>query len=71
MPVSTPIDAVTLSVPDMSCDHCVRAITEALAEKLPGTPVEIDLATKTLRVAAPAEVAAAILADAGYDAVPL
>ncbi len=65
---AAPAEAIVFSVPDMTCGHCVRAITEAFAKKLPGTAVEIDLPTKTVRVAAPAELAVAILADAGYDA---
>lgn len=59
--------ALVLSVPDMTCGHCVGAITAAFAEKLPGVPVEIDLAGKTVRVAAPSDVATAIIADAGYS----
>ncbi|MEB0109717.1 heavy-metal-associated domain-containing protein, partial [Pseudomonas sp. MH9.3] len=39
--------AILFSVPDMTCGHCGGAITAAFAEKLPGVPVEIDLAGKT------------------------
>lgn len=63
-----PAEAITLSVPQMTCSHCVKSITEAFAERLPGTTVAVDLATKTVRVEAPADVAASILADAGYEA---
>lgn len=63
-----PVEAIALSVPDMTCSHCVKAITEAFAERLPGTAVEIDLAARTVCVVAPAELAAAILSDAGYAA---
>lgn len=65
---AAPAEAIAFSVPDMTCGHCVKTITEAFAEKLPGTAIEIDLPAKTVRVAAPAEVATAILSDAGYDA---
>ena len=59
-----PVEAIALSVPDMTCSHCVKAF----AERLPGTAVEIDLAARTVCVVAPAELAAAILSDAGYAA---
>lgn len=30
-------------VPDMSCDHCVQAITRAVTAALPGAAVRVDL----------------------------
>lgn len=30
-------------VPDMSCDHCVQAITRAVTQALPGAAVQADL----------------------------
>lgn len=37
-------------VPEVSCQHCVRAITEEL-RRIPGVrEVEVDLATKVVRV---------------------
>lgn len=30
-------------VPDMSCDHCVKAITRAVTQALPGAAVQVDL----------------------------
>lgn len=40
----------TLSVPDMSCDHCVAAITSEVGA-VPGVEsVDVDLATKTVTV---------------------
>ncbi|MFQ8433135.1 heavy-metal-associated domain-containing protein [Amaricoccus sp. W119] len=60
-------DAAVFSVPDMSCGHCVSSITKAFAEKLPGVPVVVDLSTRTVSVDAPAELAKAIIADAGYE----
>ena len=35
-----------LSVPDMSCEHCVRAITAALGEILSPGDFEVLLSTK-------------------------
>ena len=40
----------TLSVPDISCEHCERAIKGAL-EPLPGVQsVDVDIPAKTVRV---------------------
>lgn len=42
------VEAITLSVPDISCEHCVRAINTALGE-LPGVEqVSTDIPTKTV-----------------------
>jgi copper chaperone len=39
---------ITLSVPDVSCEHCVKTIDEAL-DALPGVAaVNVDLASKTV-----------------------
>ena len=61
-------DAAVFSVPDMSCGHCVSSITKAFGEKLPGVSVVVDLSTRTVSVDAPAGLAKAIIADAGYEA---
>lgn len=61
-------NATVFSVPDMSCGHCVSSITKAFGEKLPGVPVVVDLSTRTVSVDAPAGLAKAIIADAGYEA---
>ena len=64
----------TFTVTGMSCDHCVRAVTEEVA-KLPGAQdVAVDLASGSLTVASadgldPAEVAAAV-DEAGYQVAP-
>lgn len=43
-------EEVVLSVPDVSCEHCVRSIDGALSP-LPGVEsVQTDLATKTVRL---------------------
>lgn len=42
------VEDITLSVPDISCEHCVRAINTALGE-LPGVEqVSTDIPTKTV-----------------------
>lgn len=69
MTASDQAETLAFSAPEMSCGHCVAAISRAFAERLPGAAVEIDLAGRTVRVAAPEEVALSILAEAGYPAV--
>lgn len=38
-------DRTTLIVNDMTCNHCVGTVRSALEEALPGSMVEIDLAS--------------------------
>lgn len=57
-----------LKVEKMSCNHCVRAVTEAVHAVDPDAKVEVDLPTQTVRIegrAAP-EAAAAAIRDEGY-----
>ena len=61
----------TYRVPDVSCEHCVRAITEELT-KLPGVAhVGVDLKTKLVTVQHDGSVSDAQLREgieeAGYD----
>jgi copper chaperone len=65
--------AVTTSwtVTGMTCDHCVRAVTEEVSEVDGVTGVEVDLASGRVTVQSegaldPAEVAAAV-DEAGYE----
>lgn len=61
-----------LKIIGMTCQHCVRAATQAL-EAVPGvTGVQIDLATGLARVEGAADPAALIAAvqGAGYSAEP-
>jgi copper chaperone CopZ len=39
----------TLSVPDISCDHCQRTIETALGA-LPGVRADVDVAARTVQV---------------------
>jgi copper chaperone len=59
----------TFRVADMSCNHCVGAIRTALSKRLPGADVAIDLASKTVRVAADGAMAEAAIREAGYEPV--
>ncbi len=44
------VEDITFSVPDISCEHCVRAINTALGE-LPGVEeVSTDIPTKTVHL---------------------
>lgn len=52
-----------LQVDNMSCGHCVKAVTRAVQALDPAASVEVDLASKTVKVgtgAALADVKAAI-----------
>jgi copper chaperone len=55
-------------VPDMTCGHCVRAITQALLEQDPQAQVSTDLAQHLVRVQTqvPADAVAARLTQVGY-----
>ena len=65
------VEDITLNVPDVSCEHCVKTIDGALGE-LPGVEaVRTDLPTKTVQVRfEPSKVSLqqieATLDDAGY-----
>jgi copper chaperone len=55
-------------VPEMHCDGCVRAVTQAVRGVDPAARVDVDLAAKRVRVgsAAPASALAAAIEDAGF-----
>ena len=59
---------VAFTVEDMSCGHCVGAITKAVESKIPGAKVTTDLATKRVAVtgAPDAGTVETIIAEAGY-----
>jgi copper chaperone len=62
---------LTFSVPEMSCEHCVRAVSQELEQVEGVASVAVDLGTKLVVVQGAglddARLRAAI-ADAGYDA---
>ena len=41
---------IEFQIPNMSCGHCVRAITEAVKSADPAAKVEIDLAARRVQV---------------------
>lgn len=59
-----------LKVEKMTCQHCVRAVTNAVTSVAPGAQVAVDLPTQQVRVAATADpdAIAAALREEGYTA---
>jgi copper chaperone len=55
-------------IPAMSCGHCVKAITEALAQLDPGAKVSVNLPAKKVMLDTTQDRAtvAAALTEAGY-----
>ncbi|MFG6429878.1 heavy-metal-associated domain-containing protein [Roseateles sp. LYH14W] len=65
---------LTFEINDMTCGHCVSAITKALKAADPAAKVHIDLASHRVQVesaSADAEELADAIRDAGYSAMPL
>jgi copper chaperone len=63
---------VTFEVNDMTCGHCVGAITKAVASVDPGATVQVDLASRRVQIepaAASAGVLGAAIKAAGYTPV--
>ena len=64
----------TFEVKDMTCGHCVSAITKAVNAVAPGAEVQIDLATHRVWIGSSALDATrlgAAIADAGYTPTPI
>lgn len=60
-------------VPDMSCGHCVGAITQALKAADPAAKVQVDLASHRVQVdnhQVSAQVLADAITEAGYTPQP-
>lgn len=59
---------IRFNIPQMSCGHCVKAVTEAVREADPQAKVEVDLASKNVAVESTADRGriAQALAEAGY-----
>lgn len=57
------------TVAGMTCQHCVRAVTEAVRELDPQASVEIDLAAATVSIdsAQPRDALAGAISEAGYE----
>ena len=61
-------DTIELKVTGMSCEHCARAITQAIRAEDPGAEVRVDLAGGTVRAvtALPRDKVAAAIEEEGY-----
>ena len=59
---------IEFEIKNMSCGHCVGAITKAVKQLDPAATVETDLVTKTVTIESSQsrEVLASALAEAGY-----
>ena len=65
------MDEITYAVPDLSCSHCVDAVTRELSGVAGVDRVEVDLATKKVAVHGSGlddERLRAAIEDAGYEA---
>jgi copper chaperone len=63
---------IELTLPTMTCGHCVKAVTEAVQRLDSAATVEIDLAQHRVRIESSqaAQGFKTALAEAGYEAVP-
>ncbi len=63
---------IAFEVNDMSCGHCVKAITEAVKAADENAQVQVDLESHRVTIepaAASAEALAAAISEAGYTPV--
>ena len=63
----------TFRVEDMSCQHCVRAITRAIQTADAGAEIRADVAAKLVsveRTALDEAAIAALIGEAGYTPAP-
>ena len=60
---------LSFQIPNMTCGHCVRAITEAVQAADPAATVQADLAAHQVQVQTTAsrEAVVAQLVEAGYQ----
>ena len=59
---------IELTLPTMTCNHCVQTVTRTVAQVDPAAKAQIDLPTHRVRIesAKPAEVFAEALTEEGY-----
>ncbi|HWT24202.1 MAG TPA: cation transporter [Solirubrobacteraceae bacterium] len=66
-------DELAFLVPGMTCGHCKTAVSGEVAQVRGVVSVDVDLASKLVRVTGSGVDAAAVVGaidEAGYDAVP-
>lgn len=64
---------IAFHVPDMTCGHCIKSITQAVQAVDPQARLQIDLATHAVQIepgSADAGQLRAAIAEAGYTPVP-
>ncbi len=63
---------IEMTLPTMTCGHCVKTVTRTVQQIDPAATVEIDLPLHRLRIASTraAQDFATALADEGYAAQP-
>ena len=66
------MDPIILTLPDMTCGHCVKSVTRTVMDLDPAAQVQTDLATHrvTLHTAVARDVLEKALAAAGYPRRP-
>jgi copper chaperone len=59
---------IELTLPTMTCNHCVQTVTRTVAQVDPQAKTEVDLPAHRVRIesARPVEAFAAALAEEGY-----
>jgi copper chaperone len=59
---------LSFEIPDMTCGHCVKAVTQAVQQADPAAKLQIDLPTKQVQVETTLarEKVVAHLVEAGY-----
>jgi copper chaperone CopZ len=63
---------INLNVPDISCDHCVRAITAAVSRLASVETVDVNVETKKVAVSGElldTEAVIAAINEAGYEVI--
>lgn len=60
---------IELKVAGMTCQHCIRAVTQAIQAEDPEASVQVDLAGGVIRAETrlPRETVAALVAEEGYQ----
>lgn len=64
-------ETITLTVNDMTCNHCVGTLRSALEDALPGTTVDIDLETHKVRFTGDRAKGEEAIREAGYTPEPV
>jgi copper chaperone len=63
---------IELTLPTMTCGHCVKTVTRAVQQLDPAATIEIDLPSHRVRIDSDrdAQSLRAALAEEGYEAAP-